>query len=211
MRNILIAGAGGCGREVWEMALTIFPEDEYHLKGFLSDDLTVLDSFPEISARTPVIGTIIDYEVQEDDYFLLAIGSPGGRRLVAERLKAKGAKFLTMVHPTAQISPLAKIGQGTIIYPFCLVTNMVQLGEFCLLNAYAGCGHDAEVGAYSVLCPHATVLGYTSMGEECFLGTSAMAGPKKKFGNRVTISANSAALRSAPDDAFICGVPGNCF
>lgn len=208
MYDIVIAGAGGCGREVFEMAQEVFPADQYRIKGFLSDVGDELDDFPELKERFPVIGKIIDYEVQPQDRFLLAIGSPEGRKLVAERLLARGAEFLTLVHPTACVFPSASLGSGVIVYPFATVSAYVQVQDFCLLNAYAACGHDAVIGKFSVLCPQSLVLGNAVLGEECFIATHATVAPKKQMGNRVVVSANSSALRDAEDDAFILGVPG---
>ena len=208
MYDLVIVGAGGCGREVYEMALETFSPQEYHIKGFLSDDRTVLDGFPDLRADVPIIDTIVDYEVKPQDRFLLAIGDPAGRKLVAGRMKAKGAQFLQLIHPTARVFATAVLGEGTIVYPFVFLSSYVRVGDFCLFNAYSGCGHDAVIGDFSVFCPFAVVLGFGQLGEGCFLSTHAMLAPKKKLGRNVVVSANSSALRNAEDDTFICGVPG---
>lgn len=211
MYDIVIAGAGGCGREVYEMALDTFSPDEYRIKGFLSDNGGELEHFPELKRTAPVLGRIVDYEIQPQDRFLLAVGSPEGRKLVAGRLLARGAEFLTLIHPTAKVFRTAKLGQGVIVYPFVMLSSYVEVGDFCLFNAYSGCGHDARVGAYAVFCPYAVSLGFSEVGEGCMLASHAMLAPKKRLGRNAVVSANSAALRNAPDDAFVCGVPGKNF
>lgn len=208
MLDIIIVGAGGFGREVYEMAKEIFVEPEYKIRGFLSDDLEVLDGF---NLDIPILGTIKDYKVCPNDRFLVAIGSVDGKKKIVEFLKAQEARFLSLVHPEAKIFSSAVIGEGSIIYPYAFVSSNVKIGDFCLLNAFAGCGHDAVVGDYSVLCPYSVLLGWASIEEESFIATHATVGPKVKLGKRAKVSANSAALRSAADDAFICGVPGKVF
>lgn len=205
MLNIIIVGAGGCGREVYEMAKETFSSEEYQIIGFLSDQPDDLDDF---HLDVKILGSIKEYNVQENDRFLLAIGDIAGKKKVVTELKNKGAKFLSLIHPAARIFSSAKLGEGVIVYPFVLVSSHAKIGDFCLLNVYSGCGHDAVMGDYSVLCPYAVLLGWTEIGCECFIATHATVAPKKKLGKGTKVSANSAALRDAPEDSFICGVPG---
>ena len=205
MLNIIIVGAGGCGREVYEMAKVVFPVEEYENKGFLSDDLEALG---DLQLDVPILSTIVDYQPQPADRFLLAIGDVQGRRKVALALKERGAQFLTLVHPRAEISESAELGEGVIVYPFAFVSCQVKLDDFCLLNAYAGCGHDAQVGAFSVLCPYAAVLGGAVLAEMVFLATHVTVAPKKRVGIGAVVSANTSVLRNVPAEGFVCGVPG---
>ena len=208
MYDIVIVGAGGCGRELYEMVPETYAPEEYRVKGFLSDYPKDLDAFPAIKNVAPIIGTIKDYVPQENDRFVLALGTPQDRKNIALALKSRGAKFISLIHPLARVSPTAQIGEGVVVYPFAMINTGVRVGECCLFNAYSGCGHDAVVGAYSVLAPSAGVLGYAQTGECCFLSTHAMLAPKKKLGDGGVIAANSAALRNAPNDALVMGVPG---
>ena len=202
MYDIVIVGAGGCGREVYEMAEDTFSPDEYRIKGFLSDYAV------DISTPAPIIGSIKDYAPQENERFLLALGAPQDRKNIAEKLKSRGAKFITLIHPLAKVSRRAQLGEGVIMYPFSMINTNVKVGDGCLFNAYSGCGHDAVVGAYSVFAPAALALGGAQVGECSFLSTHSMLAPKKKLGDGGVIAANSAALRNAPEGAMVIGVPG---
>lgn len=208
MLDLVIVGAGGCGREVYDMAEASFSKKEYQIKGFLSDDLTILDRFPEIKNKTPLLGKITEHIVEPNERFLLAIGSPAGRKKVSEILLAKGAEFLSLIHPSAQISSFALMGKGIIVYPFVFVGNSATIKDFCLLNVSSVCGHDSLIEKFSVLCPGAAVLGGAQLGEAGFMAANTTLAPGKKLGQRTIVSANSAALRNAADDAFIIGVPG---
>ena len=55
-----------------------------------------------------------------------------------------------MIHPTAIIIPTAKIGEGVVICPYCLVSDNVQLDDFVMMNTYASCGHDVQIVKYCV-------------------------------------------------------------
>lgn len=205
MYNIIIIGAGGMGREAVEVAEDAFAGNEkYRIKGFLSDILDVLDGF---SPGYPLLGTIKDYAVNENDRFVLAIGDVAGRRRIAEDILARGGKFLTLIHPTAKVFRTSTLGQGVIVFPFAYVGADAKVGDFCLINSYAGCGHDVVLGKFSEQCPYSALSGGVQTGEECFFGVHSVVAPKTKLGNRVVVSQGSAVQKDHDDDALLVGVP----
>ena len=208
MLDIVIAGAGGCGREVYEMALEIYSADGYQIKGFLSDFSDDLDKFPDIQQKAPIVGTIKNYSPRPNERVIVAIGEPKGRRKVIEILQDRGAQFISLIHPAARVSPTAVLGEGIVIYPFATVDCYAKIEDFCLLCAYAACGHDATIGMYSVLAPYAIALGFSVVGADCFLAAHSTLAPKKSIGNGTVISANSVALRNAPERSFVYGALG---
>lgn len=207
MLDIVIVGAGGCGREVYEMALETFSPEDYRIKGFLSDVPTDLDGFSDTKAEAGIIGSITGYEVQENDRFLLSIGEVEGREMVLKNLLARGAKFISLVHPKALIFRHAVLGEGVIVYPFVGVSDYARVGDFSLINAYSSIGHDAVLGEGAVICPFVAVGGGAKLGASCFVGPHATISPKLSIGDRCRISANSFVARNAPEDSFIIGVP----
>ena len=207
MYNIIILGAGGMGRETCEVIEDAYVNNlSYRIKGFLSDVPDALKNF-EMN-YPPLIGSIKDYEIQDNDRFVLAIGDVAGRRKVAESILQRGGKFLTLIHPTAKVFRTATLGQGVIIFPFAYVGADAVVGDFCLINSYAGCGHDVKLGAFSEQCPYSALSGGVETGEECFFGVHSVVAPKTKLGNRVVISQGSALQKSQLDDSLIVGVPG---
>lgn len=208
MYDIVFVGAGGCARELYDTAKAAFPSEEYRFKGCLSDDLTVLDDFPDIRAELPLLGRIVDYEVQPQDRFIIAIGDVAGRRKVIEAMKARGAVFLQLVPPEVLVFPTAKLGEGVVLYRGVCVSDHAVLEDFAMLNYGAIVGHDARVGAYSVLCPYAAVLGYAKVEEDCLLGTHATVQVHTLIGRGSTVGANTFAARKAPAGALVLGVPG---
>ena len=203
--RILIVGAGGFGREVLQWSRDAWPEHTSRIAGFLSaerDRLTGHDSGLEIIADPD------GYEPQAGDALLLAIGIPIVRRQVAESLTSRGAKFLTLVHPTAIVAPTAAIGEGSIICPYAIVSDSARVGAFVLMNYHSSLGHDASVGNHAVLSPYATLGGNAHIGDDVFMGLHASVGPGRRIGARSKVSANSCALSDAPTESIIYGAPG---
>ena len=205
MYNIVIVGAGGFGREVYLWSKDSFPQNQYKIKGFLDDNANILDNY---SIEFGIIGNLDHYEVQNQDRFLFAIGDISIKKQLITKLKEKGAKFLTLIHPTAIVASTAKIGEGIIICPFCFVSNNAQLDDFVLMNAYSSCGHDTKVGKYCILSPYATLNGFVVLEDEVFLGTHATVIAYKKVGYQSKVSANSVVMRDVPPNRIVFGVPG---
>jgi sugar O-acyltransferase (sialic acid O-acetyltransferase NeuD family) len=203
--RIIIAGAGGFGREVLQWARHAWPEHAGKIVGFLSEDPTKLDGH---AATLPILGSPDDFEPRPGDRLVLAIGIPRVRREVAERLEARGANFLTLIHPTALVAPTAQIRTGTIICPYAIVSDNVRLGRFVLVNYHASLGHDAKAGDFAVLSPYATLGGGARIENDVFLALHAAVAPAVTVGRASAVAAGSVALRDTPDQSLVLGVPG---
>ena len=203
--RIIIVGAGGFGREVLQWARHAWPEHTGRIAGFLSEDPHALDGH---AATLPILGSPADFELRPGDGLVLAIGIRGVRREVAERLAARGARFLTMIHPTAIVADTAVIGPGTVICPYAVVSDAVRLGRFVLVNYHASLGHDASAGDFAVLSPYATLGGGACVANDVFLGRHASVGPGKRLGAGSVVSSNSVALVDVPEGCLVYGVPG---
>ena len=204
-KRIIIVGAGGFGREVLQWARHAWPEHTGRIAGFLSEDPHALDGH---AATLPILGSPADFELRPGDGLVLAIGIRGVRRQVAERLAACGARFLTMIHPTAIVADTAVIGAGTVICPYAVVSDAVRLGRFVLVNYHASLGHDASAGDFAVLSPYATLGGGACVANDVFLGLHATVGPAKRLGAGSVVSSNSVALVDVPEGCLVYGVPG---
>jgi len=203
--NIIIVGAGGFGREVYLWAKDSFSKDQYKIKGFLDDNPKILDNY---NIDIGIMGSLDNYEIKKQDRFLFAIGDIETKKHIVTNLKKKGAQFLTLVHPTVIVVDTAKIGEGVIICPFCLVSDNVILNDFVMMNTYSSCGHDARVGKYCILSPYSTINGFGVLEDEVFLGTHSTVIPGKKVGYKSKISANSVVMRDVPPNKMVFGVPG---
>ncbi|WP_413294140.1 acetyltransferase [Bdellovibrio sp. HCB185ZH] len=195
MKSVIIVGAGGFGREVFQWACDIWGPDS--VKGFLSPNAQDLDGF---KIDKPILGSEESYTFDADDRFLLAVGSPKLRRIISNKIASKGGTFINLIHPAAQVSQLAQIGNGNIICPFSLVSPNAFIGDFCVLNFYCSVAHDAQLGNYTVMSPYSTLNGHSKTGAEVFLGTGASLAPKVFINSYSKISAGIALTRSLEEE-----------
>ncbi len=204
-QRIIIVGAGGFGREVLQWATDAWPEHRGRIAGFLASG-----AHPAEGSSLPlgILESPEKFGPSEGDYLLLGIGIPGARRRVAEDLLSRGARFLSLVHPTAIVAPTATIGVGAVLCPYVVVSDSAGVGEFVLMNYHSSLAHDAHAGAFSVLSPYATLGGCASVRDDVFLGLHAAVCPNVVLGAGTRVSAGAVAMRNAEAGSLVFGVPG---
>lgn len=203
--DLIIVGAGGFGREIRQLIPASFPDGSMVVKGFLSSNPRDLDGY---DVSEPVLDDPMQYQPAENDRFLLAIGDVASRRRVVESLRSRGAKFVSLVHPTAYVDPGAKYGEGCVLYPFSTLMNAARLGDFVSLSIYASAGHDSQIGDYCNLSPYATLNGFSVLESDVFMGTHSSVAPRRRVGEGSKISSNSSVAHDVAPRTLVFGVPG---
>jgi sugar O-acyltransferase (sialic acid O-acetyltransferase NeuD family) len=205
MNRLLIVGAGNFGREVMDWALAVPPEKrDWELEGFLDNRADVGES---LDAPYPVLGDPDTFEFTERHRLICAVGESAARLEYGRRLRGRGARFITLIHPTATIGSNCSWGIGCIFCPGTVITNHVTLGDFVVLNCYATVGHDAVLGDGCTLSGHAVVTGWAVLGEGVFMGTHASVLPKAHVGDHALIGAGSVVIKKALPRTTVMGVP----
>ncbi len=205
MNDIVIIGAGGFGRELYEMLWDCLPSEGFRFKGFLAKDADELAGY---GVDAPILDHPDRYEPAESDRFLLAIGDMDVRRRIVETVVEKSGQFLTLIHPTSVIAKTAHIGEGAVIYPYTIIMNRAFVDDFVHLSNYASVGHDARVGRYALMAPYATMNGFSVIEDEVYMSTHSTVAPEKRVGRKSKVSANSTVMQDVPAGSLVYGVPG---
>lgn len=207
MKNLLIIGARGWGREVLG-TVRVLPEyksGELTVKGFLDDKADALDGlrgdFP------PILSSVEDYEPQEDDVFICALGDCHYRRKYAEMILAKGGKFISVINPTARVTANVKVGQGVIIGAMAVITDNVTVGDFSMIHGFTTIGHDATIGAYNSIEAYCFFGGYSQTGENTTMHVRSSIIPHKRVGNNCSVGFGSVVMRNFGDNLHLFGNP----
>ena len=204
MKDLIIIGAGGFGREVAQWVEDINRiEETWNILGFIDDNPDALDGFP---SDYRVIGSVSGWQPAEDQYFALAIANSGVKEKIAGEFRNKGAKFASIIHPTATVGKHNKIGEGFIAYPGAVVTSNVTIGDFVTLIT-SGIGHDAVVGDYTTISGFCDITGGCHIGSHVFLGTHACIIPGRTVGDHVYICAGSVVMSDIQDNVKVMGNP----
>lgn len=206
MRDIVIFGCGGFGREILQIVLDQNRErPTWRMLGFLvSPDVQA----PEMVQGFPVSGDIRQFGSPAALSCAVGIGNPLARRTVVSNLRASGVQdFPTLVHPRAWLGTNVSMEEGVIICAGALLTTDLHLGQHVHVNIGATVGHDAVVGAFSTLSPGVHVSGRVTLGEAVEIGTGACINPGVTIGSGAVIGAAAAVVRDIPEGCTAVGVP----
>lgn len=207
MKNLIIIGARGWGREVYS-AFKDTPEvknGEWCIKGFLDSKSDALDGLR--GNYPPIICSPEEYDLQDDDIFFVAMGDSKWRKHYADMMEAKGAHFVTYISPTSIVNETAQIGEGSFICGWSSVSDNVTLGKHVIMHPYTNIGHDAVVKDYATLLSYVFLGGYTEVGQCSTMNPKSMIIPHKKIGDNATVGAGSVVIRNVKDNTSVHGNP----
>jgi sugar O-acyltransferase (sialic acid O-acetyltransferase NeuD family) len=207
MKDIVIYGAGGYGREIACLIKRINQiTPEWNLIGFLDDR-------EPIGAKTEygeVLGGL-DYinKYPSEISVAIAIGTPSIiQKLVADISNPK-VDFPNLIDPNVEFMDRehVEMGQGNIICLRSTISTNVKFGSFNLLNVAVGVGHDTSFGDYNVVMPNVNISGGVQIGNGNLFGVKSTVLQYLKVGDHVKIGANSLLMRNAKSDNLYFGSP----
>ena len=207
MKNLLIVGARGWGREVYASISKSkeIIDGEMVIKGFLDSKS---DAFEGLRGTfPPIISSPENYELKEDDIFFVALGDSKWRKHYAELLKNKGAKFYTYIADESFINETSMIGEGSYVARWCAISDNVTIGEHVIVHPYTNIGHDAVVKDYASLLTNVFIGGAAEVGESAQMSPQSMIIPHKKIGKNVMVGAGSVVIRNIKDGQSVHGNP----
>ena len=204
MNKIYIVGAGGFGRELlWWIKDINKVKPTWEIAGFLDDDPHALDAY---ECDYGVVGSINDWEPREDEEFALALGSPALKRKIVSILKAKGAKFATVIHPTAMLSEFAHHGEGFIMFPYSKLSANSKVGDFVTLLS-SPIGHDTLIGDYSVISGNCSVVRNVVIGQDVFLAAGVCIAQDVHIGDGAYLGLGCVVLKDVKPGDTMFGNP----
>lgn len=205
MKNLLIIGARGLGREIYSLKEDFIGYNEtFVVKGFLDSDKSLLEGYDDYP---PILSSVEEYEIQEDDVFICALGDPKAKRKYIEMVREKHGKFISLISKTTTVTSHSHIGNGCIILTQSGISADVYIGDFVSIFACVVLGHDAKVGDFSVLDCHVFMGGFSCVKEGVLLSTGTKIMPHKTVGAGAVVNAGSVVARDVPAGATVMGIP----
>lgn len=204
MKQLVIIGAGGMGRTMYDIAReSIGFGSEFEIKGFIDDNAEALVGFENYP---PIVGKISDYIPADDDVFTFSIGGDSRRKCI-ESLVSRGAQFINIVHRTARLGTNVKLGVGNIIAAFTTLGADSKVGDYNMIQSYTVIGHDAEIGNFNRIDTHVTCVGGIKIKEETTIHTSVVINHKVVVENGAKVGACSFVIRKVKEGQTVFGVP----
>ncbi len=203
IRNLAIYGAGGLGREIYDLAERINFQNKRWAKIFFIDDINDINKIE----NTDVYKFDDIKKFNNDLDFIVAVGEPSVRQKLYNKIIKNNFNLTTLIAPTAIISPTAKIASGSIISEFVSIHSNVYIGNNCLIQPYSLIGHDVKVGNHSVLSTQFTPGGGTIIGESVYIGMQSSIKEKTIIGNNAIVAMGASVFNDVPENAVVIGNP----
>ena len=205
MKNIVIIGAGGVGRETSLIIQQINElEPTWNLIGFIDDNK---DNWGKVINGYSVIGGIDSIEfLTPDTYVLIAIANYEVKKKIVNKINNK-LKFATIIHPKVWVHDYMTIGEGTIIYEGAILTANIEIGNHVIISPKCGVGHDSIIKDYVSLLWNVNVSGNDIIEEGVMMGSGSTVIQGKKIGKGSNIGAGAVVIEDVDSFSTAIGVP----
>lgn len=111
---------------------------------------------------------------------VIAVGKNADRKAEAERLAANFTFVPALVHPSASVSRMATLGEGTVVMAGAIVQAGARIGKHVIINTAASVDHGCVIGDYAHIGPGVHLCGGVCVGEGALLGVGSCAVPGAK-------------------------------
>lgn len=206
MKDIIIVGAGGVGRETAQLIEDINSEKkQWNLLGFIDDNKDLHGR--SINGYEVLGGSEALNRLTEKICAVCTISTPAIKLRVLNKLDKYKIEFVKLIHPTAVVSKHADIGEDIIIQAFCYISTNIVIGNHVQLNPQCGIGHDSVIGDYSSLYWSVSISGNVKIGKGCILATKSTVLPGISVDNWSIIGANATVIEDIPAHCTAVGTP----
>ena len=135
------------------------------------------------------------------------VGDPGLRRRLFELGRAHGLFPVTLIHPSASVSPFAVLDDGAQVMAGAVVHPGAVIGENALINTRAVVEHDCEVGDHAHVASGAVLAGNVRVGEGGLVGAGATVIQGVRIGEGAVVGAGAVVRQNVAPGTTVVGVP----
>lgn len=205
MKDLLIIGARGFGREVFFTAVESHGYGtEFTVKGFLDSNSRALDGF---EGYPPIIDSVENYQPRKNDLFVTALGDVQAKKKYSSIILDKGGEFYTLLHKSVPLRPLTTIGKGCLIMNNTTISCDVKIGDFVCIMSNSLIGHDVQIGSWSHLSPFVFMGGRSITEENVQLYVRATILADIHIGKNSTVGAGSVVIKNVEEHTTVFGNP----
>jgi sugar O-acyltransferase (sialic acid O-acetyltransferase NeuD family) len=199
-KPMLILGAGSFAIEVLDVA---------ELTGVRVAGFVVSDDQVPATRRHADLPIFAEGEVPfaPDEVALIGGIVTTRRRAFVERMAARGFAFRTLTHPSAIVSPRARIDAGALVGAGVIVASHTHIGAHVLLNRGANVGHDNVLEPFVTIGPGAILAGAVRVGAGAYVGVGAVVRDHLEIGAGAVVAAGAVVVKPVEAHVLVAGVP----
>ena len=203
MKDIVIIGAGGFGREVAVHIERINEaEPQWNLLGYIDEEAS------ETPEGYKIFGNLDHFLTMDRSiYYFIAIANSQARERIAKRCEEAGFKAATLIYPNVRFGPLVEVGEGSYLGRDCSFMNNVKIGKHCVIQSMTVIGHDTVVGDYTSFMTDGLIGGESVIGSHCYFVLRCTMINRVKTTDRCTFGACACVVKDAMEPGTYVGIP----
>lgn len=181
MATLLIIGGSSTALEIRECADLYYKDQFEAIYNVIGDE-------EETTLTNVIRDKQLDSFINNKEIaYIIGFTSQKLRKIFTDKLAS--CKNVSIVHPSAFISPSAKVDEGSYIGPMAVVSSNAIVGNSCIVNIHVSIGHDSVIGDNCIFNPGARISGHCVIGKRTLFGTNSFIYQGKKIGEDCAIDA----------------------
>ena len=215
LRRLVIFGTSNILSDLFDCALanglTLGKIVIHHPEQIRERDVALTDRLAALEGHCPApcVERMEEFDPAPGELYVIGPTAPDRAALVTELRQRFTLRFHTMVHPTAYVSPFARLDEGVFVGAKSVIGPGARLAEHVFVNRGVTVGHDTRIGAFSRLQPGCNLGGLSDIGRGVTVGIGATLRERLLIGDNVTIGAGAVVIGDVPAGTLALGVPAS--
>jgi sugar O-acyltransferase (sialic acid O-acetyltransferase NeuD family) len=168
---------------------------------------TNLDAIGNRTGYPTILDTVENYNVEEDDVFVIAIANIASKKSCADIIESKGGQFYSLIHQSAVVAQNTSIGDGCVLGREVIISNDCSIGNHCTFNSKAMVGHDSKLGQFCNLNAGAFIGGECVIEDGVTIHTYGIVTPRLSIAQNTVIGAGSVVVKNVAAGRTVFGNP----
>jgi sugar O-acyltransferase (sialic acid O-acetyltransferase NeuD family) len=209
VKRVVILGSSGTSLDILDALRAVNAatgREKFRCIGLLDDNPSLKGSTRNgvaILGPLSLAGTL-------DCFVINGIGSSRNfvhKEEITSRTGCPPERFVTVVHPTASVSPTAALGPGTVVMQNAVVCSNARVGSHVVVLPCAVISHDDVIGDYTCIATGACISGGAQVGKSCYLGCNSAIIENVQVGNYCLVGMGSVVTRDVEENSVVVGNP----
>lgn len=209
-KKIIILGTGGTSIDILDIINDIGDnnkKENIECIGFLDDEESKMGKTINNVGVLGPLNTAKDYK---DVCFINGIGSPTtflNKEKIISKTNVSLDRFITLIHPSANISQSAKIGLGSVIFQNVVLGSNVKVGKHVVILPNTVISHDDLVGDYTCVAGGVYIAGTVSIRKACYIGAGTCIKESLSIGEGSLVGMGSIVIDNVLSRSVYAGNP----
>ena len=208
---LIVLGGGEHARVVIEAARS--QGEQWAVQGYVAPDQGAeeIPEVPWLGDDAALVGRLAELTPNEEPWLILGFGAGETAGALAARLattdRFPGARWATIVHARAWVSPSATVEEGAVVLGGAVVNAGARVKRHVIVNSAAVIEHDVVVGAGGHVAPGAVIGGGAHIHEHAFIGLGARVRDHIEIGAGAFVGMGAVVVASIGPGAIVVGIP----